>query len=80
MYLDDIVVYSKSLEEHIGHIRRNLTLFNDAGATLRLKNCKFFIDKNDYRGLVIRPRCVEISSHTTDDICGPQSPKNLTEL
>lgn len=35
VYLDVIVIYSKSSEEHIGHARRVLTILNDAFFTLR---------------------------------------------
>lgn len=41
MYSDDIVLYANSLDGHIGHVRKALTLFYDAGDTLRFLKCKF---------------------------------------
>jgi len=34
--LDDAIVYSKTEEEHVGHVDRVLRLLQDAGVTLRL--------------------------------------------
>lgn len=39
VYLDDIVTFSKNLNEHIEHIRHVLTLSSNAGVTLKLKKC-----------------------------------------
>ena len=36
IYLDDVIVYSKTEEEHVGHVDRVLRLLRDAGVTLRL--------------------------------------------
>lgn len=78
--LDDIAIYFKSPDEHIGLVRRVLRLLNDAGVALRLKKCKFVTETCDYLGHVIRPRGLDIPSHSTDAICGLQLPTNLTDL
>ena len=80
VYLDDIVVFSKTGEEHIDHVRSVLSLLADAGVTLKLKKCFFFTDKIDYLGHVIRPGKLQIAEHTTDAIRQLQAPTNLTEL
>jgi len=36
IYLDDVIVYSKTDEEHIGHVDHVLRLLREAGVTLRL--------------------------------------------
>lgn len=35
VYLDDIVIFSKSVEEHMQHARKVLTLPRDTGVTLK---------------------------------------------
>lgn len=80
VYLDDIVVFSRTPEKHIYHVQHVLTLLNNARATLKLKKCKFFTDTIDYLGHVIRPRRLEIASHKTDTIRGFQPPTLITEL
>jgi hypothetical protein len=41
LYLDDVIVYSKNVEEHIQNVDEILTLLKNAGASLKLKNCHF---------------------------------------
>jgi len=36
IYLDDVIVYSKTEEEHVGHVDRVMRLLRDTGVTLRL--------------------------------------------
>lgn len=42
VHLDDIVIFSNTLEQHIDHVRKVLLLLYNAKATLELKKCKFF--------------------------------------
>lgn len=70
LYLNDIVIYSKSPKIHICHVRIVLALFIDAGVTMRLKKFKRFTRTINYLSHVIRPRHLGIASHTTDAVRG----------
>lgn len=48
VYLDDIVIFSRTQDEHIAHARQLLTLLHDAGVTLNLKNAKFYGSHSSY--------------------------------
>ena len=48
IYLDDVIVYSKTEEEHIGHVDHVLRLLREAGVTLRLPKCRFFRTTVEY--------------------------------
>lgn len=41
VYLDDIIVYSKSVTKHLVHVRTMLTLLRNAGVALNLSKCFF---------------------------------------
>ena len=45
VYLDDIIVHSKTVAEHFDLVREMLTLLRAAGVALKLKKCNFFDDK-----------------------------------
>lgn len=47
VYLDDIVVFSKSLEVHTGQVRRVLRLLYKSRATLQSWKYKFFAGTTD---------------------------------
>lgn len=41
VYLDDVIVFSSSLEDHVEHVATVLRLLKDAGVTLKLKSVPF---------------------------------------
>jgi len=54
IYLDDVIVYSKTEGEHIGHVNHVLRLLLAAGVTLCLPKCRFFSTTVEYLGHEIK--------------------------
>ena len=50
VYLDDILIFSQSLKEHISHIRKALRKLRNARLFARLHKCLFFQTKVEYLG------------------------------
>ena len=50
IYLDDVIVYSKTEEEHLVHLRTVLEQFMEHGLKLKLSKCNFFRTKISYLG------------------------------
>ncbi|THH26480.1 hypothetical protein EUX98_g7699 [Antrodiella citrinella] len=80
VYIDDIVIYSKTFDEHVGHVDRVLTAVADAGITLSPAKCHFA-----YRSLMLLGQKVSrlgLSTHKdkVDAIIQLAEPKNLHEL
>ena len=55
IYLDDVIVYSKTEKEHIGPVDHVLRLLREAGVTLRLPKCRFFRTTVEYLGHENKP-------------------------
>ena len=53
VYLDDILIFSNSLEEHWGHLRLALQKLRDAKLHGRLHKCEFLKDRVEYLGFDI---------------------------
>lgn len=66
MFLDNIIICLEIPWEHIGHVRKVITLLHDAKVAPESKTCKFFTERIDSLDRVTRPRRLEISSHTTN--------------
>jgi len=45
VYFDNILVYSKSEEEHIAHLQEVLTILKENKLFVNLKKCSFLTDK-----------------------------------
>ena len=52
-YLDDIITYSKTFEEHVEHIRKVLKKLKEKGVKLRADKCKMFQKEVKYLGRII---------------------------
>ena len=52
-YLDDVIIYSRSIDEHQQHLKRILGKLKGAGLVLNGDKCKFFKDKIEYLGQII---------------------------
>jgi hypothetical protein len=80
VYLDDIIIYSTSMEEHLLHLTEVLTLLGKAGLSLKLTKCHFFKETVDYLGHVIRPGKLAVAEKNTDALRKAQPPRTQTEL
>lgn len=53
IYLDDILIYSRTKEEHLQHIRSVLALLRKHGLYVKLKKCSFMQEQTEFLGHVI---------------------------
>ena len=53
VYLDNILVYSNSIVEHISHVRKVLDKLLEIGLFLDINKCDFYIREVKYLGLII---------------------------
>jgi hypothetical protein len=52
-YLDDILIYSKTKEEHTEHIRKVLQRLREAGLFTKISKCEFFITETKFLSLIV---------------------------
>jgi hypothetical protein len=53
VYLDDVCVYIRTLDEHLEHMRIVLQRFKEEGLKLRLKQCFFGLQKMEHLGYTV---------------------------
>jgi hypothetical protein len=53
VYLDDIMIYSKSFEEHIEHIEKVLMKLKEINAVIKLKKCEFGKRNIEFLGHIV---------------------------
>ena len=80
IYLDDVIVFSHTVAEHLRHVDEVLTLLRAAGVTLKLSKCRFFQPKVDYLGHVITPGKLHVATANTQAFESAKFPRSLTQL
>ena len=55
IYIDDVLIFSKSLEEHITHLELVFQRIQEAGLKLKPTKCRFICREVEYLGHLIMP-------------------------
>ena len=50
VYIDDIIIYSESEEEHASHVDRVFKLIRDAGLSMKIEKCHFGVKEMSILG------------------------------
>ncbi len=53
-YLNDIMIYSKILKEHVSHVSKVLKCLNRRNLHLKLKKCEFHQEEIDFLKFVVK--------------------------
>ena len=60
VYFDDILVYSKSLEDHVLHVKQVLSILRKEKLFANLPKCTFAKDKLVFLGFVVSSKGIEV--------------------
>jgi len=80
VYLDDVIVFSRSPEEHLKHLDEVLTRLEKAGVTLEAAKGHFFQEEVEYLGHVIRPGRVHVLEKNLRALRGLRYPEIQTQM
>ena len=80
VYLDDIIVFSRTAEEHISHLDKVFTLLSEAGVTLKPSKCHLFSNEVEYLGHVVRPGRISVNEKNLKAIRRANFPQTQTQL
>ena len=79
-YIDDILVFSKSEEEHFKHLPIIFDRLNDYGLTINLKKCKFGRKEIKFLGHIITSKSVLTAPEKIEAIRNFERPKSVKSL
>jgi len=80
VYLDDVIGFSRSPEEHLQHLDEVLTGREKAGSTLKAAKCHLFHEEVEYFGHVIRPGRVNVLEKNLRALTGLRYPETQTQI
>jgi Retroviral aspartyl protease/RNase H-like domain found in reverse transcriptase/Reverse transcriptase (RNA-dependent DNA polymerase)/Integrase zinc binding domain/Retrotransposon gag protein/Zinc knuckle len=80
VFIDDILVYSKSREEHEQHLRLILQKLREHKLYAKWKKCEFWTEKVVFLGHVISKEGVAVDPAKIEAIMNWERPKTVTEI
>ena len=79
-FIDDIIIFSKTFEQHIEHLREVFRRLKEANIKLKPSKCVFGKSSLTYLGHVISKNGVQCDKSKTDAVSSYPIPKNVHEL
>ena len=80
VFIDDILVYSGSLEEHSEHLRIVLQTLRERQLYAKLSKCQFWPDRVAFLGHVISIEGVSADPRKIEAMVNWKPPKNVSEV
>ncbi|KAH9769146.1 Endonuclease [Citrus sinensis] len=80
VYFDDILIYSKDLDEHIEHLQSVLTVLRKEKLYANLKKCSFCTNQIVFLGYIVSAKGIEVDEENAKAIKEWSTPKSVTEV
>jgi hypothetical protein len=80
VYIDDIVIYSKSFEEHLEHIEKVLKRLREIDMMIKLQKCNWAKRNVEYLGHIVGNNGLEPSPRLIEKVKNMRVPKNKTDI
>ena len=78
--MDDIIIFSKTPEEHIDRLSKVFQKLDEAGLRLKPSKCELFRDRLEYLGHVVSSRGIGTSLKKIAAILKWPQPQNITQV
>ncbi len=80
VYLDDILIYSKTEEEHIQHVSTILERLQNNGLYAKLEKCEFHVKETLFLGVILSPDGLQMDPAKVEAVQSWEAPKTVKGL
>ena len=80
IYLDDLIIHSANLEQHMGDLQEVLKRLQEAGLKLTPRKCHLFKHEVEFLGHVVNADGIKVDPKKTEAIKNWPTPKTVTEV
>src|SRR6266542_3423433 len=79
-YLDDIIIFSQTMDEHFQHMRKVLKALRQAGLKLKLEKCEFAKKQLKYLDFIVGEFGIKLDPEKVRAIVDQPAPNNQTQI
>ena len=79
-YMDDILIYSKSLKEHKEHVRKVLLRLREAGLYVDINKCEFHVQETTFLGVIVSTKGIKMDPRKVQAVLDWPQPTNLKQV
>ncbi|XP_028798740.1 uncharacterized protein LOC114754147 [Neltuma alba] len=80
VFIDDILIYSRSEEEHREHLHIALRILRDHQLYAKLSKCEFWLKEVKFLGHVVSAQGVAVDPNKVDVVLKWEVPRSVTEV
>jgi hypothetical protein len=80
VYLDDILVFSKTEEEHVDHVKEVLGRLKESRLYVRLDKCEWHTSRTEYLGYIVSPEGLTIDPERVKTIQEWPTPATVRDI
>jgi len=80
VFIDDILIYSKTQEEHAEHLRLVLGVLREKQLYAKLSKCAFWMDEVQFLSHVISAHCIAVDSAKVKAVVKWESSRSATKI
>jgi hypothetical protein len=80
VFIDDILIYSRSKEEHEEHLRIVLQLLRDHQLYVKFSKCEFYIKEVPFLGHVVSPEGIAVDPSKVKEVLEWKLPTMVSEV
>lgn len=80
VYIDDVLVFSRTLEDHLEHLRRVIERLQEVGLKLQPAECQFIREEMEYLGHLITPQGLKPNPTLVEAVQEFATPQDLRRL
>ena len=80
VYLDDIIIFSKTLQDHLKHLKAVFSCLREASLKLKPIKCRFICQEVEYLGHIVTPKGLKPNTRNLIAVKEFPTPSNLKQL
>ena len=80
VYIDDVLVYSWTLEEHLKHLQLIMQKIETVGLKLKPSKCNFVREEVEYLGHILTPEGLKTNPRLVEAVSKYPQPRNVKEV